>query len=131
MNGWRSRLMLVLAFVAAIWTHTKLASHLPNTPEGMLAVHGSAALFDFALLCYVPWLLSGSLCDDMELLCLVSIIANCAGWFAYMAYASPAWYNGFMLWLSIVQFFRLLLVDGDDATALGRGVVRRPDSRCA
>lgn len=128
MNGWRSRLMIGLAMVAAMLIHSNLVSHLPNTPEGMLAAHGSAALFDLILILCIPRLSFGRLCDDMQILCLVSMCANFIGWIAYIHYLSPVFYNTFQLGLSLVQGIRLLITDGDNAHNNQRvHLVRGPD----
>lgn len=124
------RLLTVLLLVATWFAHHHATAGLPNTPTGMLAYHGSAALVDLFILATLPRFLAGQLCDDLQTTCLLSIVANFAGWLAYMAYAPPSYYNTVMLGLSIVQFIRLLLVDGDAYPAIGRGVVRRPHLGC-
>lgn len=128
MNNWRSRLMTAVVLGCAMWVHSSITSALPNDPLGMLAFHGSAALFDFFLIICMPQLVEGRLCDDMQVLCLVSMCANFIGWIAYMAYLSPVFYNAFQLGLSLVQGFRLLITDGDNAHNNQRvHLVRGPD----
>lgn len=111
MNGWRSRLKLALLMALVMWLHSLVMADVPNTDEGMAMFHGSAAALDFAILWCAPRFTAGRLCDDMQTLCLVSVIANYVGWIAYTAYAPPIFYNTFMWGLSYVQFGRLLLVD--------------------
>jgi hypothetical protein len=118
---------MLLCLWAVVKVHSEIASGLGNTPVGMLMFHGSAALTDLLLLHCAPTLLSGALCDDMQNLCLVSIVANFAGWLLYLAYTPPEFYNSFMWGLGCVQSLRLFLVDSDDANHMGLHLVRRPD----
>lgn len=124
MNSWRSRLLTGLVFLMAIDVHAFCTVDLPNTPAGMLLFHGSAATVDLLLLFAVPRVLAGRLCDDMECLCLASIIVNFIGYLAYMAYAPPVIFNLLSWGLSYAQWGRLLLVDGD-ADMFRHFVVRR------
>jgi hypothetical protein len=126
MNTWRSRFIVFAAFWLVMQIHGDVTHCLPNTPGGMLVFHGSAAAVDLFLLYCVPWLLEGRLCDDIQTLCLVSIVANLAGWLLYLAYASPVLYNTFMWGLAYVQWLRILVVDRNDADTLGFHLVRRP-----
>lgn len=121
---WRSRICIGSLFLAMMHLHEISTSALPNTPAGMLMFHGSAALCDLILLRAVPVLLTDRLCDDMQTLCLVSIVVNFVGWIAYMAYAPPIFYNVISWSLAYVQWGRLLLVDGDDTDHLGFHMVR-------
>lgn len=125
MITWRSRLFSGLLIFAAMKIHELCTAGLPNTPEGMLLFHGSAASVDLLLIFAVPALLSGQLCGDMQNLCLVSIVVNFVGWIAYMAYAPPLLFNVMSWSLCYVQFGRLLLMDVDDADSMGSNLVRR------
>lgn len=124
MNGWRSRIGTWLLMLALMWAHSIATMSLPNSPLGMLAVHGSAMLVDFALMLAMPYWLAGRLCDDTEALILLSLIGNAVGWGLYMAYAPPVFYNVFMWGLSIAQWLRLLYVDKCDVDPMGFVVVR-------
>lgn len=124
MNGWRSRLLVGLVMLLAMRLHAVALADIPNTPAGMLLYHGSAATVDFILLFSAPWLLSGRLCDDVQALNLASIIANFAGWIAYLAYAPPVFYDTFMQGLTYVQFIRLFILDRHGADRLGLDLVR-------
>lgn len=124
MNPWRSRLLTALLFLAVMKLHEYLAEWMPNTPCGMLVFHGSAALFDLILLLCVPYFVEGRLCDDMQTLCLASMIVNFVGWILYMAYAPPIFYNSVQWGLAYVQWLRLFLVDRDDSHPLGLHLVR-------
>lgn len=124
MNGWRSRLMLAAVMALAMWLHSMATASLPNTDEGMLQFHGSAAAVDFLLLYFAPRFVGGRLCDDTQILCLVSCVTNFVGFIAYTAYAPPIFYNGFMWGLAHVQFGRILLVDHHGADYLGFDLVR-------
>lgn len=124
MNGWRPRLTLVAITVLVMELHSLLLANKPNTDEGLLGFHLSAAVFDLLLLNIAPRFVSGRLCSDMQILCLVSIVANYLGWLAYTAYASPIYYNSFMWGLCYVQWGRLLLVDHHGSDYLRVNLVR-------
>lgn len=117
MNPWWNRVGLVAVFLAAMNLHTFCSATLPNTPIGMLVFHGTAGMVDLLLLYVSPALISGRVCDDTQLLCLVSIGGNFIGWILYLAYAPPSFYNVFMWSLTYVQFARLLLDDRNDNSA--------------
>lgn len=129
MNGWRSRLGFGLLILAAMSVHSSSLAGVTNSPLGMLAFHGSAALVDFALLLAAPYWIAGRLCDDTEILLLLSIVGNAVGWGLYMAYAPPVFYDVFMWGLSIAQWLRLLYVDDHDSSSIGHGMVRGDNLR--
>lgn len=112
--NWRSRLAAFCVLTLCWFVHFKLSQLLPNTPESMLASHGSAFTIDLFLIYAIPHLLDGRVCDDMQILCLGSIVANFAGWICYLAYVSPDYYNNLMLLLAFVQVLRLVIVTDDD-----------------
>ena len=118
---------MILCLWIAARIHAEITGGLANTPESMLIFHGSAAFIDLLLLHCAPSLLSGALCDDTQNLCLVSIVANFAGWLLYLSYAPPEFYNSFMWGLGCVQSLRLLLVDSDDPNRMGLRMVRGPN----
>lgn len=118
MNDWRSRILLVAVMLLAMQIHALALADTPNTDGGMLAFHLSAAGVDLMLLKSTPRFISGRLCSDMQILYLVSMLANFVGWIAYTAYAPPIFYNTFMWGLSYVQWGRLLLVDHHGADYL-------------
>lgn len=126
MNDWRFRLLMAAIGWLAMDIHSDVTANLPNTDMGMLAFHGSAAAVELVLIFCMPWLLEGRLCDDMQTLSLVSMIANALGWALYLASLPPVFYNTFMWGLSCVQLGRLLMVDRHDADTLGCDLVRRP-----
>lgn len=125
MNTWRSRLAVGLVFWLAMALHADLTANIQNTDAGMLLFHGSAAIFDLLLIYLVPVFLSGQLANDMEALCIASIVANFVGWIAYTAYAPPIYYDTFMWGLAYVQWARLFIMGGDDANYHGLYMVRR------
>lgn len=128
MNGWRYRVLLALIFALAMWLHSMVMADVPNTDWGMLQFHGSAAAVDLLLLYGSPRFISGNLCDDVQALCLASMIANFIGWIAYTAYAPPIYYDTFMWGLSYVLWGRLLIMDTGDVsnvTPMGHYMVRR------
>lgn len=114
MNTMRCRLGMIGLLALSAAAHAAASYGVPNTPEGMLAFHLFAALIDIALFMVAPMILWGHLCRDTQLMMLASVVANVAGWIAYMAYISPDYYNGFMWLLTGLQVLRLFYVaDGD------------------
>ncbi|MFS2027056.1 hypothetical protein [Massilia sp. CT11-137] len=111
MNSWRARCLAGASILLAMYGHAWATGHLPNTPEGMLMFHGSAALLDLLLLYAAPALLHGRLCADAQRLLLASIVGNFAGWLLYVAYVSPTFYNCFMWVLTYAQLLRLFIPD--------------------
>jgi hypothetical protein len=129
MTFWRSRIFTALLFLAVMKMHEYATSDLENSPVGMLMFHGSAWMVDLFLLCSVPALLAGRLCDDMQALCLASIAVNFVGWILYMAYAPPVFYNMIQWSLAYVQWLRLFMVDGSYDHFLGLHMVLRGAGR--
>ena len=127
MNGYRSRISLLIIFAIAAWIHTQVTLSLPNTPEAMIVYHGSAGAVDWFLLYSAPRLISGRLCDDIQASCIASIIINFAGFCAYMAYAPPDIYNYLIAGVSYVQYLRLLYVGRYDADHHERAVFPSAD----
>lgn len=127
LTGWRARLLMVLLIALAAVGHGSLLRGIPNTPAGMFAFHGSAALVDLALMYATPAVLYGHVARDTQALLLLSIIGNATGWVLYMAYVSPVYYNGFMWGLSGAQAIRLLMVSDDGLDSLGLHLVRGRD----
>lgn len=107
--------------------HSIITESWDNTPLWMTVFYGSAAAFDLFILQSIPRFISGQLCDDMQTLCLVSIVINFIGWIAYMAYAPPVFYNMTMWGLTYVQLGRLLYVDYHDVNNLGSHLVSSPN----
>jgi hypothetical protein len=131
MNNWRNRIATGLLFWLMMQVHSVATANVSNTTGGMLLFHWSAALADYVLMLSLPSLLDGRLCDDIETLCLVSMIVNFIGFIAYLAYAPPVFYNVFMWGLAYVQWGRLLVTDRYDRDNLGHNFIRRLDSRGA
>ncbi len=124
LNSWQARLTFGLALWVANIVHHDLVAGVENTPEGMFLYHFSAAATDFMLLVSASSALTGRLCDDLETLCLVSMVVNFLGFLAYMAYAPPITYNYAIGVLGYVQYARLLLVDRYGIDRVGSGVFR-------
>lgn len=127
MNGWRSRIIVAVLMLLATNIHAFALAGKPNTDAGMALFHGSAAAVDFLLLWSAPRFISGRLCTDTQILCLVSCFANFLGFIAYQAYASPDYYNHFMWSLAYVQYGRILLVDHHGADYMVFDLDSRPD----
>lgn len=127
MNSISARLLVGLALWLANIAHHALVVDVANTPGGMLVYHATALAFDYALLIACAVMLDGKLSDDMQTLCLMSMIVNFSGWLLYLAYAPPVPYNYAIGVLGYVQYARLLLGD-HDAYRMGRDLVHRRDS---
>ena len=123
-NSWQARLFFGLAIWVANIVHHDLVADVSNTPEGMFVYHFSAAATDCLLLVSAASALCGRLCDDIETLCLVSMVVNFLGFLAYMAYAPPEPYNYAIGVLGYVQYARLLMVDRYGIDRVGGGVFR-------
>lgn len=126
MNCWRSRLLVLLILWITMDIHAAVLERVPNSPAGMLAFHGSAAAVDWILFYCLPWLLHGELCADMEATCIASMVGNAVGYFAYLAYVPPVFFNTYMWGLCCVQAIRLLLLDRNDLDHLRFSLVRGP-----
>ncbi len=129
MNHWRNRLCTGLLLLLTMLVHGEATSGVPNTPGGMFLFHFSAALVDFFIIASLPGFVEGRLCDDLEMLCLVSMVANFIGFVAYMTYFSPFFYNAFMWSLAYAQLGRLFFTDHHGLDGMERNIVRRPDLR--
>lgn len=115
--------MFLLAMGLLQVVHHHLFSDLPNTDEGMLVYHGTAALADMYLIYIASELLSGELSFQIQCLNLASIVANAAGYFAYTQYVSHWLYDISILGVSLVLVTKLLWIPRDDAYHLGDRVV--------
>lgn len=127
-NSWQARLLFCFALWIANIAHGGLVADVSNTPEGMLVYHGSAAMVDMLLLFCAPSLLSGRLCDDLQTLCLVSMVINFVGWLAYMNWVGPELYNWFILACGYTQWARLIYVGRNDTDSYWLGMVSGADS---
>lgn len=128
MNKWSYRLFVGLALWLAALTHQKICVDVANTPAGMFLYHGAAALFDFATLVVSAHALEGQLSDDMQTLCLVSMVVNFAGFILYMAWLPPFSYDIAIMGVGYVQYIRLFMGDSYVFSRLGYYLVHRRDS---
>lgn len=130
MNGWRARATLVAIFLVAVELHALVMKslHLPPTDEAGAFFFLTAATVDWLLLCSAPRLISGRLCDDIQASCIASIVVNCAGLCAYLAYLPPALYYTAIGGLTYAQYLRLLFVGRHDADYHERAV--HPGADC-
>jgi hypothetical protein len=108
MNIGVNRLCVAIIIVLAGMAHAAATYYVPNTPFGMGAFHGCAALIDILILTAVSCVLQGSVRRHSQYLLYASIAGNIVGWFLYMAYVSPAYYNMVMWTLTALQIARLL-----------------------
>ena len=115
MNGWRQRLLLIVAFFIAAKVHDLVMLGCDNTPEMMLIYHGSAGAVDLLLLWIAQHRISGRLCDHIQASCIASVVINYVGYRLYMAYSPPDLYNYLIAGLCYVQYLRLLYVGRHDA----------------
>ncbi len=127
MNHVSKRLLVGLSLWLVVVAHPALVGDVSNTPGGMMIYHGVALLFDYATLVVCSFMLDGQLRDDMQTLCLASMIVNFIGWILYLAYAPPVFYDCAIGVLGYVQWIRLFLGD-HDAYRMGRDLVHRRDS---
>lgn len=111
MNSAARRGATAALFVAAMVLHSWAAAGAPNTVEGLLLFHGSAAAFDAGVMVLCPRLLKGTLCRDMQNSCFASMTINAIGWAGYILFVPGAIYNWTMWTLSAAQFIRLILPD--------------------
>lgn len=125
MTSWRPRFQMWLLLVAVQAGYAWATGSLPNTPAGMLLFHGSAALFDCLVLWFASILLSGSLLRHTQWLLFASIAGNACGWWLYMAYVSPSFYNIFMWVLTAAQWLRLFIPDSHAPVHPRNAMVRR------
>ena len=130
MNGWRARATLMALFWVTAGLHALVMKslHLPPTDEAGAFFFLTAATVDWLLLCSAPRLISGRLCDDIQASCIASIVVNCAGLFAYLAYLPPALYYTAIGGLTYAQYLRLLFVGRHDADYHERAV--HPGADC-
>jgi len=124
MNSWRSRALFGAVSLAVALLHALATADVSNTDFGMFVFHGSAAACELFLILLCPNLLAGRVCDDMETLCIVSIVANALGWGLYLAYAPPVFFDTFTWGLSYVQVIRLSTPDRNDADYYGVSLLR-------
>lgn len=124
MNGWRARVTLMALFWVTAGLHALVMKslHLPPTDEAGAFFFLTAATVDWLLLCSAPRLISGRLCDDIQASCIASIVVNCAGLCAYLAYLPPALYYTAIGGLTYAQYLRLLFVGRHDADYHERAV---------
>lgn len=122
-NTRRSRLLFLLAMSILQVAHQHLFSGVPNTPEGMLMFHGTAALADMYLIYVASELLSGELSFHIQCLNLASIIANALGYFAYMQYAAPWFYDYSILGIGCVLLYKLLWIADHDSRSASHSLV--------
>jgi len=109
---WRVRLAMLALIGGAIGLHSFLMADIPNSPEGMLMFHGSAAGLDLLLLFCARFFLQPEMSTDIEVLFFLSILVNFFGWLAYIAYATPIYYDSSMWALTVLTAARLLTKGG-------------------
>jgi len=109
----------------------------PNVPSGELGAlvyFGVAASFDWAMFYMCRLFVNGTLCRDIEALCIASIVANALGLLLYLAPSPPLLYPDAYVWaikgINYVLVIRLFFTgDGNVLHYLDlfnwRAVVRR------
>lgn len=120
-----------MIYALALWltgvVHHNLVQNVSNTPEGMFIYHASAAATDYLLLMCASSVLYGRLADDMQHMCLLSMVINFIGWVLYMAYAPPNTYDLAIGILSYVQYARLINLGIYGTDRVGESVFRGHD----
>ncbi len=117
-NSWQARLVFGLVLWLSGLAHSAIIGSVSNTPQGMFIYHLSAAATDYMLLASAPFFLFGRISDDLQVLCLFSMIANMVGWWFYMSWLSPSTYNYSILIIGYIQYARLITagIHGTDRT---------------
>jgi len=107
------RMYAALCVVGATVLHDLLLSDLDG-----LAYYGSAALFDLGAIMLIAGITPVPLMViRLQSLCLLSILANAAGWVTWSLYLSPVAYDAAFLFLYFFMF--LVLVQRSDADGVG------------
>lgn len=117
MNNPLRRIALALALAAMLKLFRMTVT--PNVPDshlGAVIFFGVAATFDWVQFYLCRHFVTGSLCRDIEALCIASIIANAFGFALYMAPSPPIPYPDPYIWattgINYVLAFRLLFMGG-------------------
>lgn len=115
--------MFLLAMGLLQVAHHHIFGDFPNTDEGMLVYHGTAALADMYLIYVASELLSGELSFQIQCLNLASIVTNAVGYFAYTQYVSHWFYDLTMLGVGCVLIYKLMRIPDHDSRHSGRALV--------
>lgn len=107
------RLAIATAVIVTGGAFDRLASHLSNTPDGMMLYHGSAAFVDALLFKATRVVAAGYLRRDVEFIFIASAAVNALGWALYMAWTPPYLYNNMVMGLNYALAVRLLMGDGN------------------
>ena len=112
-----------IALAAVFYLTAKIFDILlkPNLPDGyygLVLYFGAAASVDWFMFYNCPRFVAGSLCRDMEALCIASIVVNALGFSLCMAPSPPLPYPDAYSWaiqgINYVLAIRLLFVgDGN------------------
>lgn len=90
--------------------------HVPDNEFGAVVYFGVAATVDWLLFYLCRRIVVGTLCRDVEALCIASIIANALGFVLYMAPSPPLSYPDAYVWaiagINYGTAFRLLFMGG-------------------
>jgi hypothetical protein len=111
MNSLLLRFQVFLCMALALAAHAFATDLAANDPEGMAVYHGSGMIMDALLALAVTSALTGQRGRIMGWLMAASIAVNLGGWLLYMAYVSPAYYNGAMWSLTAAQVACLFMSD--------------------
>lgn len=111
----RIALALVLAAMLKIFRMT-VTPNVPDSYLGAVLFFGVAATFDWMQFYLCRHFVAGSLCRDIEALCIASIIVNALGFALYMAPSPPLPYpDAYVLAIEGINYvlaFRLLFMGG-------------------
>lgn len=128
---WPGRITAVLAVLA---TQLLFKYALSDTPDQPL-YHAAAALCDLGAMTALHLLPTTRFTRDLQLINFASLIANALGYFLWLCYIPPIYYNQAMLAIMTIQAIRFLWVTHDDQRCdvggAWRGLFRPVDRNCA
>jgi hypothetical protein len=139
MNSTPRRICLGLAFLATAKLFDFIVKpHVPDNEFGALVYFGMAATVDCIMFHVCRIFVDGTLCRDVEALCIASMVSNAIGLTLYLAPSPPLPFPDTYVWaiqgINYVLAIRLLFVgDGNVIHYLNdfnwRAVVRSPFHR--
>ena len=104
------RIVAAAIFFSVTMLHDTYLSHHDG-----LAYYSSAAILDLVLLAMLGFLKPATkTIVQLQTVCILSIMANFAGWVLWMLYLSPIYYNGMFVCIYTLALFVLLEKEGRD-----------------
>lgn len=111
--------LLLRACLGALFyaTFKAFAYAAPLRPSGEdwdMVYFAGAATVDWIMYRITPLLTEGTLCRDIEALCIASIVAHAIGFALYMAWSPPYFHNWIIKGINYVLAIRLIYTGGGD-----------------